>query len=69
MMPKDQVVQAQEILEKKNNGSEVQIFPDACHGFTVRGDQNNEDEKKWKDEAAENAIKFFQKYLSSSSSV
>lgn len=63
MMPMDQVNQAKEIFSGKSN-AEVSVFPGAVHGFSVRGDQNNEKEKQMKTDSADAAIKFLQKHLS-----
>lgn len=58
MMSVDQAKKAKEALGGKSFKAEVNIIPDAVHGFAVRGDQNNDKEKKDKDTAAENTIKF-----------
>lgn len=63
MLSADQAKECKEIFSGKAD-SEVTIFPGAVHGFTVRGDQNNEKEKQHKTEAADAAIKFLQKHLS-----
>jgi len=63
MMPIDQVNTAKEIFAGKQN-AEVTVFPGAVHGFSVRGDQNEQKEKDHKTQSAEAAIKFLQKHLS-----
>jgi len=62
MMPMDQVNQAKEIFSGKSN-CEVSVFPGAVHGFSVRGDQNNEKEKHQKTDSADAAIKFLKQHL------
>jgi len=62
MMSMEQVEETKKIWAGKTN-AEVIVYPDATHGFSVRGDQNNEQEKKWKDKSTEEAIKFFKKHL------
>ena len=62
MFSEDQIKQSQDIF-KGQKDCEVVVFPGAVHGFSVRSDQNKEEEKKWKDQAAERAIKFLQKHL------
>jgi len=53
-----------DVLAKKSDvASEVNVFDGAVHGFTVRGDLEKETEKKQKEEAANNAIRWFQKHL------
>jgi len=63
MMPKDQQQQVKEILSKKPFPTEVNIIKDAVHGFSVRGDLNNDKEKKDKETATENAIRWFKTHL------
>lgn len=62
MMGTDQSKQLKEILEKK--GGKVEIYDEeACHGFSVRGDLNNEKEKKLKEKSLEQAIDWLGKHL------
>jgi len=61
MMGPDQAKQTKEILEKK--GWECNIIPGADHGFSVRGDLNNDKERKMKETATENAIRWFHAHL------
>lgn len=64
MMDAKAIKQLKEILNaKENTPSEVVVYPGAVHGFAVRGDINNEQERKQKDQAAEQTIAWFQKYL------
>ena len=44
-------------------GASFLPVPDATHGFSCRGDLNNDKERKIKDDATEKAITFFQKHL------
>ncbi|KAI3572770.1 hypothetical protein IWW34DRAFT_856328 [Fusarium oxysporum f. sp. albedinis] len=59
------VQKAAEILEKKKDvDSEVVIIPNAKHGFAVRGDPDNKEEKDMADQAEDQLVKWFAKYLS-----
>lgn len=51
---------------KKNVGQDkvlVKIYPNAVHGFTVRGDDMVESEKKQKEDAANVGIEFAKKFV------
>lgn len=51
---------------KKNLGDDkvlLKIYPNAVHGFTVRGDDMVESEKKQKEDAAQVGIEFAKKYI------
>ena len=53
-------------IVKKNVGDDkvlVKIYPNAVHGFTVRGDDMVESEKKQKEDAAKLGREFAQKYI------
>lgn len=53
-------------IVKKNVGDDkvlVKIYPNAVHGFTVRGDDMVESEKKQKEDAAKLGMEFAQKYI------
>lgn len=64
MLDSKGIAQLKEILASKGEvPSEVTVYPGAHHGFTVRGDLNNETEKKQKEEAAEQTIAWMRKYL------
>ncbi|KAH6956122.1 Alpha/Beta hydrolase protein [Fusarium avenaceum] len=63
-LPLKEVHRVAEILEgKKGVDSEVVIIPNAKHGFAVRGDPNNEEEKEMADQAEDQLVKWFAKYL------
>lgn len=60
-----------ELMEKKKSGeegekveSEVKIYDDQVHGFALRGDFQNEKDKKAMDKATQQGIEWFKKYLS-----
>jgi len=60
-----------ELMEKKKSGeegekveSEVKIYDDQVHGFALRGDFQNEKDKKAMDQATQQGIEWFKKYLS-----
>ncbi|KAJ0125850.1 Uncharacterized protein HZ326_31045 [Fusarium oxysporum f. sp. albedinis] len=64
-LPLKDVQKAAEILEKKKDvDSEVVIIPNAKHGFAVRGDPDNKEEKDMADQAEDQLVKWFAKYLS-----
>lgn len=53
-------------IVKKNVGEDkvlVKIYPDAVHGFTVRGDDMVDSEKKQKEDAVQLGIEFARKYV------
>lgn len=64
--------QIKELMEKKREGqeggvkveSEVRIYEDQVHGFALRGDWSSEKDKKAMDQATQQGIEWFKKYLS-----
>ncbi|CAH0024564.1 unnamed protein product [Clonostachys rhizophaga] len=63
-LPLKDVQKAAEILEgKKDLDSEVVIIPNAKHGFAVRGDPNNKEDKEMADQAEDQLVRWFAKYL------
>lgn len=53
-------------IVKKNLGEdkvELKIYPNAVHGFTVRGDDMVESEKKQKEDAAKVGIDFVKRFI------
>lgn len=64
MMPLDQVHQAYDVL-KKNLGDKayLKVYPDAVHGFSVRGDDMIDKEKKDKEDGLKEGVQFLNKYL------
>jgi len=62
-MPLSQVKQVEALWSSYTVPNKVTVVPGAVHGFAVRGDIENDEEKKRKDDAAEDAIKWFNKYL------
>ncbi|KAK6354271.1 hypothetical protein TWF730_008684 [Orbilia blumenaviensis] len=48
---------------KLNIPKEIRVFENQVHGFTHRGDWSSDDDRKAMDEAAEEVIAWFQKYL------
>lgn len=63
-LPLKKVEEAAKLLEgKKNVDTEVVIIPNARHGFAVRGDPNNKIEKEMADQAEDQLVKWFTKYL------
>jgi len=58
------VEQIKEVMDKKSSPSEVRIYEDQVHGFTLRGDWSSEKDKKAMDDSEEQGISFFKRYLS-----
>lgn len=68
IMPMSEVEKAISVfndLKEKNKsaGLEVKVYPHAVHGFSVRGDQENDEERKLKEDAFKDAQAFLDKYL------
>lgn len=64
-LPLKEVHKAAEILDaKKDVDTEVVIIPNAKHGFAVRGNPDNEEEKDMADQAEDQLVRWFTKYLS-----
>ncbi len=60
----DSIKEAQKIVEKKKAGDyEVVIYPGGKHGFAVRGDPSDPQQKVMGDQAEEQALKWFGKWL------
>jgi dienelactone hydrolase len=58
------VKQMQEVLEgMKDVESEVVILPGAKHGFAVRGNPEDKKEKEQADQAEDQCVRWFEKYL------
>ena len=52
-------------LEKeKGVESEIQVYEDQVHGFSLRGDWSSEKDKKAMDDAEKQGIAWFKKHLS-----
>lgn len=63
-LPLKGVQQAAEILDgKKHVDSEVVIIPNAKHGFAVRGNPDDKVEKEMADQAEDQLVRWFAKYL------
>lgn len=58
------VDQIREVLDKKTTHTEVRVYDDQVHGFTLRSDWSSDKDKKAMDEAAQQGINWFKKYLS-----
>ncbi|KAK6510860.1 hypothetical protein TWF506_009954 [Arthrobotrys conoides] len=53
-----------DVMEKKLDvQKEIRVFENQVHGFTHRGDWSSDDDRKAMDEAAEEVIGWFKKYL------
>lgn len=56
--------QIKEILDKKSDvPTEVVVYKDQVHGFTLRGDFSSDDDKKAMDDALKQGIAWFNKHL------
>jgi len=62
--------QIKELMEAKTKGeqgekceSQVEIYEDQVHGFALRGDWTGEKDKKAMDQATQQGIEWFKKYL------
>jgi len=67
LLGEKEVGQIKELMEKKKAEgleSEVRIYPDQVHGFTLRGDWQSEKDKKAMDDATKQGVEWFKKYLS-----
>lgn len=63
-MKKEHIGVMKEVLEVKNRGDhEVVILPGAKHGFAVRTDPTDELQNKYAEQAEEQAISWFSKWL------
>ena len=64
MMSEEQLDEVETAL-KEQLGSKflVKRYPNAVHGFTVRGDDMIPEEKKQKEDAANEGIKFVKQYF------
>ncbi|SPN96507.1 related to dienelactone hydrolase family protein [Cephalotrichum gorgonifer] len=63
-MPLKEVQRSVEILEAKENvHSEVVIIPNAKHGFAVRGNPDDKLEKDMADQAEDQMVRWFARYL------
>lgn len=66
-----EVRKIEDVMDKKRRGDqgrvcegEVVVYKDQVHGFALRGDQVKREEKKALDDAAQQGIDWFEKYLS-----
>ncbi|KAF3937632.1 hypothetical protein ABW19_dt0207501 [Dactylella cylindrospora] len=65
VVPKSAVDAIIDVMEKKTDlDKEIRIFPNQIHGFAVRGDYSSDEDRKAMDQAAEEVVAWFQKYLS-----
>ncbi|RKL36643.1 hypothetical protein BFJ72_g8192 [Fusarium proliferatum] len=63
-LPLKEVHKAAEILEAKRDiDTEVVVIPHAKHGFAVRGNPNNKEEKEMADQAEDQVVRWFTKHL------
>jgi len=62
IMSIDEVRKCRDALNKMPQPTEVEIYPDAIHGFTIRGDIENTKEKEQKEQAVNQVIRWFKKF-------
>lgn len=58
-----EVEKARDILGKKGDDHEVVVYPGGKHGFAVRGDPKDPKQKQLADQAKEQAVRWFSKWL------
>lgn len=58
-----EIGQIKEIFEKNSIPTEVKVYEDQIHGFSLRGDWSSEKDKKSMDEAEQQGVAWFKKYL------
>jgi dienelactone hydrolase len=61
-MPIDEVRKMEAEIKQRPYESKVCIYDDAIHGFSNRGDQENDKEYKQKEDALKEAIAWFRKF-------
>jgi len=65
LLGQKEIGQIQDVMGKKTElPHEIRIYEDQVHGFTLRGDWSSEKDKKAMDEAEQQGIEWFQKFLS-----
>ncbi|KAF2405626.1 alpha/beta-hydrolase [Trichodelitschia bisporula] len=63
MLSMEEVVKIQETLAKASVPSEVRLYKDQVHGFALRGDWSSDADAQAMDEAEQQGIAWFKKYL------
>lgn len=63
MFPDEQAQEVQDKIFPSKKNSRIVIFPGAVHGFGIRGDLNNDEERKLKEESVKNAVDFFHEFF------
>jgi dienelactone hydrolase len=61
-MPIDEVRKMEAEIKQRPYESKVSIYKDAIHGFSCRGDLENDLEHKQKEDALKEAIAWFRKF-------
>ena len=65
LLDKKSIGQIQDLMARKTEvPHEIRIYKDQVHGFALRSDWGSEKDKKAMDEAAQQGIEWFSKYLS-----
>lgn len=64
LLGEKEIGQIKEMLEKKKIPTEVKVYEDQVHGFSLRGDWSNEKDKGAMDGAVKQGIEWFNKFLS-----
>lgn len=63
LFPIEQVNQVKNDIFPGKKDAEIVVYSGVVHGWTVRGDLNNKEEKEQKEKATQAAIDFLKKYL------
>jgi hypothetical protein len=63
MLDMETVERIKEALEKRDAPTEVRVYGDQVHGFTIRGDWSSEKDQEAMDDSLKQGIAWFDKYL------
>lgn len=63
LFPIEQVNQVKNDIFPQKTDAEIVVYPGVVHGWTVRGDLNNKEEREQKERATQAAIDFLKKHL------
>lgn len=63
MLDMETVERIKEALEKRDAPTEVRVYEDQVHGFTIRGDWSSDKDQKAMDDSLKQGIAWFDKYL------
>jgi dienelactone hydrolase len=63
LFPPEQVAQVEKDIFPSKKDAEIVVYSGVVHGWTIRGDLNNKEEKQQKEKATQAALEFLRKYL------